>query len=122
MEEVTQTGHQQRPTTDQIAACAARGRMPDAPLTDYERLLWYELRDVYNDFRSGTATKEEGEQRKQNAINRFDHLTGQAEEDRKTVFRCAELWRKVEEAASEYRKAPSLETADRVMNVIYGIL
>lgn len=122
MEEVTQTGHQQRPTTDQIAACAARGRMPDAALTAYEWLLWYELRDVYNDFRSGAATKEDGEKRKQNAINRFDRLTAKDEEDRKTVFRCAELWRKMESAAAEYRKAPSLETADKVMNIIYGIL
>lgn len=109
-------------SSDSIVSYAAKGDRPEADMDEIDLVLWYKIRDIYREFRSGSLDKEEGAKRKKAAIDAFDEAWEKKCRDRDLVFRAANLWKAVEETATEYRRRPSLETADRIMNVIYGLL
>ena len=118
----TEYNHENRPSVEELSKLAAKGKKPDYPLTAAEWLLWYELRDIYSDLRAGTYDPDRLKERKEKAVLRFDSMTKKDREFRDAAFRMAETWKAVEETAAEYRKHPSMETADAMMNVIYGLL
>lgn len=105
----------------EISSFAARNERPDTGMTVIDWVLWYMLRDIYNEYAAGVLTKEDGAKRKQDALNIWIHEWEVHQRDAATVNRMAELWKSVEEAASMYRKDRSLKNADLVMAVIYGM-
>ena len=109
-------------SSDSIVSYAAKGERPEADMDEIDLVLWFTVRDIYREFRSGSLDKETGAQRKKAALDAFDAAWEKKCRDRDLVFRSAELWKAIEETATAYRKQPSMETADRMMNVIYGLL
>lgn len=105
----------------EISSFAARNERPDTGMTVIDWVLWYMLRDIYNEYAAGVLTKEDGAKRKQDAMNIWTHEWEVHQRDAATVNRMAELWKSVEDAASMYRKDRSLKNADLVMAVIYGM-
>lgn len=105
---------------EQISSYAAKNEMPDSGLTYIDWLLWYMLRDIYAEFRQGTLDKERGAARKKHAIEIWEKETFRDEQTRQTAMRVADLWKRVEVAASQYRKDRTLENADLLMVAIYG--
>jgi len=104
----------------QISSYAAKNEMPDSGLNYIDWLLWYMLRDIYAEFRQGTLDKERGAARKKHAIEIWEKETFRNEQSRQLAFRVADLWKRVELAASQYRKDRTLENADLLMVAIYG--
>lgn len=104
----------------QISSYAAKNEMPDSGLNYIDWLLWYMLRDIYAEFRQGTLDKERGAARKKHAIEIWEKETFRDEQTRQTAMRVADLWKRVEVAASQYRKDRTLENADLLMVSIYG--
>lgn len=47
-------------TIDEISRCAYYGQVPSDNMTDREKLLCYELREVYNAVKAGTLTTKQG--------------------------------------------------------------
>ena len=117
---------QERPDAKAIAALAARGEKPSFGMTSYEWLFWYECRDIYMDYQSRTADLDTGTERKNQATARYEKAKREADELRDLSFRCAALWKNIEEAATEDRQARNdgdrIDAADKMMNVVYGLL
>lgn len=109
-------------TADEISSYAAKNEMPDSGLTYIDWLLWYMLRDIYAEFRQGTLDKERGADRKKHAIEIWEKETFNNEQSRQLAFRVADLWKRVELAASQYQKDRTLENADLIIVALYGFM
>lgn len=116
----------ERPTTKTIAALAAKGEKPSFGMTSFEWLFWYECRDIYQAYNNKTADLDTCTERKNQATARYEKAKRETEELRDLSFRCATLWKNIEEAATEYRQARNdgerIDAADKMMNVVYGLL
>ena len=117
---------QERPDAKAIAALAARGEKPSFGMTSYEWLFWYECRDIYMDYQSRTADLDACTARKYEATARYEKAKRETAELSEMGRRVAALWKNIEEAATEYRKARNdgdrIDAADKMMNVVYGLL
>lgn len=111
-----------RPTVQELSSLAAKGVRPQDGLTYYERLLWYELRDIYSDWKNKTSTEEALKARKQDAVSRYDKLRRIERTHSEDMRRVADLFKAIEAVGIAYRKDRTLENADRLMNVVYGLL
>ena len=115
-----------RPDAKVIAALAARGEKPSFGMTSYEWLFWYECRDIYMDYQSRTADLDTCTARKYEATARYEKAKRETAELSEMGRRVAALWKNIEEAATEYRKAKNdgdrIDAADKMMNVVYGLL
>lgn len=111
-----------RPTVQELSALAAKGVRPKDGLTYYEWLIWYELRDIYSDWKNKTATEETLKARKQAAVSRYDSLRRIERTHSEDMRRVADLFKAIEAVGIAYRKDRTLENADRLMNVVYGLL
>ncbi|MBR4874129.1 MAG: hypothetical protein IKV50_09140 [Clostridia bacterium] len=105
---------------EEISQYAAHEEMPPEA-NARERLLWYTLRDVYRDFRTGMSTKEQGELRKKQAIKEFEEETAYLERARKYMMANANLWIRIESAARAYRENKTIENADAFLEAVYGV-
>ena len=106
----------------EVSTLAARNEMPDKPMSYVNWLLWYMLRDIYNEFSAGTLTKEQGATRKKQAIDIYNKECEYLGRTMAMCDRMAELWKGIEAASSAYRKDRTLENADELMRVVYGFL
>ena len=111
-----------RPTVQELSSLAAKGARPSEALTSYEWLLWYELRDIYADWKNKTSTEEALKARKQDAVSRYDKLRRIERTHSEDMRRVADLFKAIEAVGISYRKDRTLDNADRLMNVVYGLL
>ena len=121
-EETFSEWDQTRPTVQEISSLAAKGQMPAFGMTYYEWLLWYELRDVYDEWRRKTTSEEKLKARKESAVARYDKLKTAEKTHSDDCRRIANLFKDIEEAGIAYRKDRTLDNADRLMNIVYGLL
>ena len=84
--------------------------------TPPERLLWYELRDVYAAFRSGQITKDQGSADKTDAVNRFRAY-------RDTLERATKFYQTIEPCGIAYAESNfEQEAGVRFFKVAYGLI
>lgn len=121
-EETFQEWDQTRPTVQELSSLAAKGARPSEALTSYEWLLWYELRDIYSDWRNKTQDEERLKARKQDAVVRYEVQKRKEAQHDDAMRRVSKLFQNIEEVGIAYRKDRTLDNADRLMNVIYGLL
>lgn len=121
-EETFSEWDQTRPTVQEISSLAAKGQMPAFGMTYYEWLLWYELRDVYDEWRRKTTSEDKLKARKESAVARYDKLKTAEKTHSDDCRRIANLFKDIEEAGIAYRKERTLDNADRLMNIVYGLL
>lgn len=119
-------GGDSRPDLKELAAYANRGERPAYPLTAYEWLFWYECRDVYQDWRNKSQDEDKLRERKHAAVQHYERAKREDAELSEVTSRIANFWKKVEEAANDYRLARNdadrLDAADKMMCVVYGLL
>ena len=111
-----------RPTVQELSSLAAKGARPSEALTSYEWLLWYELRDIYSDWRNKSQDEERLKARKQDAVVRYETQKRKEAQHDDAMRRVAALFQNIEEVGIAYRKDRTLDNADRLMNVVYGLL
>lgn len=95
------------------------GEMPDG-LTRKEQDLFLALRELYHQCHVGVITREIGVADKKKMVQSFEREEKTETFHAELAKHCAELWKNVECAASDYRKERTLENADRIMAAIYG--
>lgn len=89
--------------------------MPDS-LEQPDQLMFLCLRQLYGQKRAGLIDRSRAIMEKSKLL----------EEYRVTKFRYdlwgrgPALWKRIEAASSEYRKSPSIEAADKLLEAIYG--
>lgn len=108
-------------TKEEISKFAYMDKMPEADMTCPERCLWYELRDIYRQFRSGKLTKEKGDSEKNAAIRRYELETNKAELAKRILKRQADMWTEIELAGNMYGMDRTLENADALLAAVYGV-
>ena len=121
-EETFSEWDQSRPTVQDLSSLAAKGAFPAYGMTYYEWLLWFELRDVYADWRQKAETEEKLKARKENAVARYEKLKASEKQHSDDCRRIGVFFQEVEAAAIAYRKERNLDAADHLMNIVYGLL
>lgn len=106
---------------EDISKYAAQDILPPGDMTVAERLLWYELRDIYHGFKTGTITKEEGQKRKSECLYEFDRNNRDAEMTSKFIKANAGMWMMIEEKAQQYRQDKTIANADAFLDAVYGV-
>ena len=108
-------------TVDDISKCAAQDVLPLGDLTVAERLLWYELRDIYRGFKSGEVTQDYGQKKKTECLVQFERNNKDAEMTSKIIKANAGMWMRIEQKAREYKENKTIENADAFMEAVYGV-
>ena len=92
-----------------------------APMPDLQSqaqvLLFLSFRDLYDFAKRSGMSREQGKREKAQIVAAYKINKFLEEMQEETN----EMWKNIEIAASEYRKAPSVELADKVLEAIYGV-
>ena len=91
-----------------------RKPMPDSH-SQAELLLYLSFRNLYDFARRVQMSPEQGKREKAQIMEAFriNKFLEDLQEDTN------QMWKRIEIAASEYRKAPSIEAADKLLQAIY---
>lgn len=102
---------------DELEDMAYRG----APMPEFQSLaqllLFQCFRNLYRFAASSNITKEQGTREKQQILDAY----------RVNIFleelhdSTQQMWKRIEAAAMEYRKNPSIDAADKLLEAIYGV-
>ena len=92
------------------------GPMPDLR-SQAQVLLFQSFRDLYDFARRSGMSKEQGKREKAQILAAYK-VNKFLEELQESTN---EMWKAIEIAASEYRKAPSVELADKLLEAIYTV-
>lgn len=106
---------------EDISKYAAQDTLPPGDMTVAERLLWYELREIYHGYKAGTIAKEEGQKRKNDCLYEFDRNNRDAEMTSKIIKANAGMWMMIEEKAQQYRQDKTIANADEFLDAVYGV-
>lgn len=107
-------------TFDQISKAARDGTLPKK-LTMAEKLCWYEMRDLHWDYRRGALDREDAKKLKVEYIAEFSQNTTKLENGARAHQRLAQMWKDLEVATSAYMKDKTIEKADKMIEILYGI-
>lgn len=108
-------------TVDEILLAAANGIEPPE-LDAAEALLFCRMRESYRAFRAGEISRAAGEEAKKKAVAEYRVNSTKLEQGRAAQHRMAQLWADLERYSSAYRKEKSLDTADQLMEKVYGLI
>lgn len=104
-------------TVEELEDLAYNGvPMPDLR-SQAQVLLFQSFRDLYDFARRSGMSKEQGKREKAQILSAYK-INKFLEELQESTN---EMWKNIEIAASEYRKAPSVELADKLLEAIYGV-
>lgn len=104
-------------TVEELEDLAYNGApMPDLR-SQAQVLLFQSFRDLYDFARRSGMSKEQGKREKAQILAAYK-INKFLEELQESTN---EMWKNIEIAASEYRKAPSVELADKLLEAIYGV-
>lgn len=104
-------------TVDELEDMAIR-QDPIPELKSQAQILLYQsLRDLYWYARQYGLTQEQGRQEKQRILDGY-RMNKFLEELNEST---SDMWQRIELASTAYRKAPSVETADALLEAIYNV-
>jgi hypothetical protein len=92
------------------------GPMPDLR-SQAQVLLFQSFRDLYDFARRSGMSPEQGKREKAQILEAY-RINKFLEELQEST---QQMWSRIETAASEYRKAPSVELADKLLEAIYTV-
>lgn len=101
---------------------AARGdTMPDG-LPVYDQLLYQAMAHLYARYRTGTITRDRAAKDKGRLLYEWEQNRKRMESAASLARWHADLRRSIEGAHEEYRRNPSMETAENLSKTLDGIL
>lgn len=110
-------------SVEEVSAAANNyTNIPDDNVDMPDRVLWWTLRSVYEDFRRGVLQKDAAMQMKRDAIQQHLKDSGQLSMFRAAVMDQAEQWSRIEQAADAYAKSKTGRTpeGDALFTALYG--
>jgi len=108
-------------TIDAINKHAFMDDPPDTVLTCPERCLYFNLRDLYREFKAGLITKEQGEKKKREAVSQYKKDRDALDFAEKINQNSADMWQRIEGASLRYIRDRTLENADAFMEAVYNV-
>ena len=106
---------------EKIAVMAAKDSLPSEKLSLAESLLWYRLRDLYSKFSQGSISKENAATEKQKIVKQYNRDNETQGFYETYVAKSAQMWRRIEGAATEYRQNKTIQNADKFVEAVYGV-
>lgn len=85
-----------------------------------DTMLYITLRGIYQQYRAGHISREQGAADKRKAVVEYHRLVSRLEIGDRCREHAVQMWKDIELLTSEYRKNPTLETADKIVQKIYG--
>lgn len=101
-------------------AYAGRAEVPYQNMDLAESLLFYRLRDIYTEAQAGVISNENGKKYKSQALAEYSKDRTFVDELSKMKIEQGRFWSRIETAAWEYSKNPSLETAQKFFEAVYN--
>lgn len=108
-------------TIEEISKYASTGTRPGKAMNCAERCLFYELKEIYSEYRDNRITRAMGDQRKQEAVKQYQKDMEELAFARKFLQHQGKMWSAIEKAGTDYRKEPSIEHADAFIEAVYGV-
>lgn len=110
-------------SVDDISMAAnSYANVPDGDVDMPDRVLWWTLRSVYEDFRRGVLAKDAAAQMKRNAVQQHIQDVGKFRMFRDSMNYQAEQWKRIERAAEAYAQSKTGRTpeGDALFTALYG--
>lgn len=92
------------------------GQMPDLR-SQAQCVLFQAFRNLYDYAKRVQMSPEQGHREKHEIMQSYKINRFLEEVEESTV----QMWKRIEIASAEYRKAPSIEAADKLLKAIYGV-
>lgn len=107
-------------TEDALCRAALAEKIPDGPIRPWDWLAWYQLRDLYRDYRAGKISTEQGNNMKRSIFKYRNEQIFRDTENTKASSNLARFWVKISDAARTYCKDPTIDHADKFVEAVYG--
>ena len=86
-----------------------------------ESLLWYQARVLSLLYKAGEMPLDVGKKLKQQYVSLFMKNQTTLEMQRLQIEEHANRWKEMEPILSDYRKEPTLENANKIIDIFYGL-
>ena len=108
-------------TFAELKTAAYNGEFPDEGLAMPDRIMFWAMRDMYQRFKAGQITKEQGEAEKNAASRIYRKDRAKYDDYVKTARHITSLWKSVEAAATNYAKSNGrTPEADALFEAVYN--
>lgn len=95
--------------------------LPGENLPMPDRILWWTLRSIYEDFRRGSLSKNEAVEMKKTAVIQYKKDSGQLQRYHDLMREQAEYWKSIELSARAYALSNERTAAgDQFYKTVYG--
>lgn len=108
-------------TTDGIVLAAYNNTLPNGVMRLPERLLWQTVKCISQAYKTAQIDAQTASRLKADAISDYRADKTEYENGQNSMRRMAVLFKDIELATTAYRKNRTLENADKVMEILYGI-
>lgn len=108
-------------TTDDIVLAAYNNTLPNGVMRLPERLLYQTVKCISQAYKTAQIDAQTASKQKANAISDYRADKTEYENGQNSMRRMAVLFKDIELATTAYRKNRTLENADKVMEILYGI-
>lgn len=108
-------------TTDDIVLSAYNNTLPNGVMRLPERLLYQTVKCISQAYKTAQIDAQTASKQKADAISDYRADKTEYENGIDAMRRRAVLFKDIELATTAYRKERTLENADRVMEVLYGL-
>ena len=108
-------------TETELKQLAFDNILPLEPLTMPQELFYYKMVNIYNLHRKGALMQSTAAGLANQAVMQLKFNTIKYNDGIEAQQRFGELYKRIELAATAYRKERTLENADRLLEVLYGL-
>ena len=108
-------------TETELKQLAFDNILPLEPLTMPQELFYYKMVNIYNLHRKRALTQSTAAGLANQAVMQLKFNTIKYNDGIEAQQRFGELYKRIELAATAYRKERTLENADRLLEVLYGL-
>lgn len=110
-------------TYPQLRTAAYNGEFPNEKYPMPDRIFWWTLRDMYQRFKAGKITKEQGDSERKTAEKLYRRDRAKYDLYTSTVQNITSFWKRVEAAASDYAKSDGrTPEADALFEAVYNAI
>ena len=110
-------------TYPQLRTAAYNGEFPNEKYPMPDRIFFWALRDMYQRFKAGKITKEQGDSERKTAEKLYRRDRAKYDLYTSTVQNITSFWNRVEAAASDYAKSDGrTPEADALFEAVYNAI
>lgn len=110
-------------TYPQLRTAAYNGEFPNEKYPMPDRIFFWALRDMYQRFKAGKITKEQGDSERKTAEKLYRRDRAKYDLYTSTVQNITSFWKRVEAAATDYAKSSGrTPEADALFEAVYNAI